>query len=62
VSGDPDVARLDAMVPPAVREACRRLAEAGHQAVTVGGCVRDALLGRSPGDWETWPPGPRRTW
>ena len=28
------------------------LAQAGHQAVTVGGAVRDALLGREPGDWD----------
>jgi tRNA nucleotidyltransferase (CCA-adding enzyme) len=31
---------------------CRVLAAAGHQAVTVGGAVRDALLGRAPGDWD----------
>jgi tRNA nucleotidyltransferase (CCA-adding enzyme) len=49
---DAEVARLEAMVPPAVREVCQRLSQAGHQAVTVGGCVRDALLGRSPGDWD----------
>jgi tRNA nucleotidyltransferase (CCA-adding enzyme) len=51
--GDPaELARLDAAVPPAVREVCRRLSGAGHQAVTVGGAVRDALLGRAPGDWD----------
>jgi len=45
-------ARLRASVPAEVREVCRVLAEAGHQAVTVGGAVRDALLGRTPGDWD----------
>jgi tRNA nucleotidyltransferase (CCA-adding enzyme) len=44
--------RLAAAVPPNVREVCRTLAAAGHQAVTVGGAVRDALLGRNPGDWD----------
>ena len=28
------------------------LAHAGFEAVTVGGAVRDALLGRAPGDWD----------
>jgi tRNA nucleotidyltransferase (CCA-adding enzyme) len=31
---------------------CRVLAAAGYEAVTVGGAVRDALLGREPGDWD----------
>ncbi|MBO7741691.1 MAG: HDIG domain-containing protein, partial [Victivallales bacterium] len=30
----------------------RRLQEAGHQAVLAGGCVRDALLGRTANDWD----------
>jgi tRNA nucleotidyltransferase (CCA-adding enzyme) len=50
-SGDP-VAVLAAAVPPHVRRVCATLAEAGHEAVTVGGAVRDALLGREPGDWD----------
>lgn len=43
---------LGAAVPAEVREVCRVLTEAGHQAVTVGGAVRDALLGRPAGDWD----------
>lgn len=43
---------VDAAVPDNVREVCRVLTAAGHQAVTVGGAVRDALLGREPGDWD----------
>ncbi|HEX3758269.1 MAG TPA: hypothetical protein VHW23_06165 [Kofleriaceae bacterium] len=44
--------RLAAAVPANVRAVCRTLAAAGHQAVAVGGAVRDALLGREPGDWD----------
>lgn len=44
--------RLAAAVPPNVREVCAKLTAAGHQAVTVGGAVRDAILGRTPGDWD----------
>ena len=43
---------LAAAVPPNVREVCRTITAAGHEAVTVGGAVRDALLGRTPGDWD----------
>lgn len=46
------LARLAAAVPPSVRQICERLEEAGHQAVTVGGAVRDAILGRAAGDWD----------
>ena len=31
---------------------CERLWEAGYEAYPVGGCVRDLLLGRVPGDWD----------
>ncbi|MDQ3366280.1 MAG: hypothetical protein M3680_12715 [Myxococcota bacterium] len=31
---------------------CETLTRAGHAAVAVGGAVRDALLGREPGDWD----------
>ncbi|MEJ7603373.1 MAG: hypothetical protein WKG01_36130 [Kofleriaceae bacterium] len=49
---EPALARMRAAVPPNVRTVCETLAQAGHQAVTVGGAVRDALLGRTPGDWD----------
>lgn len=45
-------ARLAAAVPANVRAVCETLAAAGHQAVAVGGAVRDAILGREPGDWD----------
>jgi tRNA nucleotidyltransferase (CCA-adding enzyme) len=44
--------RLAAAVPANVRDVCARIADAGFQAVTVGGAVRDVLLGREPGDWD----------
>jgi tRNA nucleotidyltransferase (CCA-adding enzyme) len=43
---------LAAAVPSNVRDVCATLTSAGHQAVTVGGAVRDALIGRMPGDWD----------
>ena len=43
---------LAAAVPPAVHEVCATLSRAGHAAVSVGGAVRDVLLGRTPGDWD----------
>jgi tRNA nucleotidyltransferase (CCA-adding enzyme) len=43
---------LAALVPPPVVAICRRLKEAGFEAFCVGGAVRDALLGRVPGDWD----------
>ncbi len=51
-AGADEDARLRAVVPGDVREVCRVLQAAGHEAVTVGGAVRDALLGRDPGDWD----------
>jgi tRNA nucleotidyltransferase (CCA-adding enzyme) len=52
VSDDAARARLAAAVPPNVREVCSRLNAAGYEAVTVGGAVRDAILGVEPGDWD----------
>lgn len=39
-------------VPWEVKELCRTLWEGGYAAYPVGGCVRDVLLGRTPGDWD----------
>ena len=33
-------------------EVVRKLREAGHQALWAGGCVRDALLGHAPKDYD----------
>ena len=39
-------------IPVLVGRCCDRLREAGFAAHPVGGCVRDLLLGRTPGDWD----------
>ena len=39
-------------VPTDVHAVAARLAEGGHASWIVGGCVRDALLGRPIGDWD----------
>ena len=39
-------------LPEAPRRALAALAEAGHEAVLVGGSLRDLLLGDRPGDWD----------
>ena len=41
-----------ASYPAAVRIVIGKLREAGYDAYMVGGCVRDALLGREPHDWD----------
>ena len=39
-------------IPPAPLSLIALLETAGHSAYAVGGCVRDALLGQPPGDWD----------
>ena len=39
-------------MPKYVREVLEKLETAGYEAWCVGGCVRDLLLGRIPGDWD----------
>lgn len=39
-------------MPPAPATLIRRLHAAGFEAYAVGGCVRDMLLGLTPGDWD----------
>ena len=39
-------------LPASVRDCLNVLTEAGHAAYPVGGCVRDLLLGRTPGDYD----------
>lgn len=40
------------VLPPAPRRVLAELADAGHEAVLVGGCLRDVLLGDVPEDWD----------
>lgn len=39
-------------LPPVVSRLLGALRRAGFSAYVVGGCVRDSLLGRTPGDWD----------
>jgi len=39
-------------IPEAVQKIMAALEGAGYAAHCVGGCVRDSLLGRTPGDWD----------
>ena len=39
-------------LPPSVEEIISRLEGAGFSAYAVGGCVRDAMLGKTPFDWD----------
>ena len=39
-------------IPENVQAVLKTLEAAGHEAWCVGGCVRDALMGRSPEDWD----------
>lgn len=43
---------MNLSIPPHVVELIRHIESAGHQVWCVGGCVRDALLGRFPADWD----------
>ena len=47
-----DIGELTIMVPGAVREILKTLQDAGYEAYIVGGCVRDAILGLEPKDWD----------
>ncbi len=39
-------------IPQQVEYILNKLMEHGYEAYAVGGCVRDVLLGRTPGDWD----------
>ena len=39
-------------IPPYVTAVIDRLTQNGYQAYTVGGCVRDALMGKRPHDYD----------
>lgn len=50
LSSDP--AKLRLPVPPQAEYIIEKLEEHGFESYVVGGCVRDSLLGRQPGDWD----------
>ena len=39
-------------IPEPARKIIDRLNEHGYEAYVVGGCVRDMILKREPGDWD----------
>ena len=39
-------------IPEKVRWILDRLKENGFEGYAVGGCVRDSVMGRKPGDWD----------
>lgn len=43
---------MQMLLPPPVQRALRMLNRAGFEAYAVGGCVRDAVLGRTPNDYD----------
>lgn len=43
---------MEMKIPQQAEQILRRLTEHGYEAYVVGGCVRDALLGRKPEDWD----------
>ena len=47
-----DIYDLKITVPEDVREILRVLRDNGFEAYIVGGCVRDAILGKEPKDWD----------
>ena len=44
--------KLHIEIPAPVAYLLSRLNAAGHEAFAVGGCVRDAMMGREPNDWD----------
>ena len=47
-----DKASIKIVLPNEVATIIRTLTEHGYEAYAVGGCVRDSILGRKPGDWD----------
>ena len=46
------------VLPGNVAQTLDRLENAGWESYAVGGCVRDALLGIEPHDWDLCPAAP----
>ena len=44
--------KVQIVIPEQVNSILESLQKAGYEAYVVGGCVRDALLGREPHDWD----------
>jgi len=50
MEGSRTIMRME--MPENVRYIISKLSAAGFEAYSVGGCVRDSLIGRTPGDWD----------
>ncbi len=53
--------KLIIKLPVGVENIVKTLNKAGHEAYIVGGCVRDALMGRVPNDWDVTTSAPPDT-
>ena len=42
---------MEIRMPENAKKVIETLEAAGYEAYIVGGCVRDSILGREPGDW-----------
>ena len=47
---------IQIQIPDKAKYIIETIQAAGFEAYVVGGCVRDSILGRTPGDWDstTW--------
>lgn len=43
---------MNIQIPEKAKYIIKTITEAGFEAYVVGGCVRDSILGREPGDWD----------
>lgn len=43
---------MNIILPQQVKKIIGTLEAAGYEAYAVGGCIRDSILGRTPGDWD----------
>lgn len=43
---------MNIQLPEKVQQIIKTLQSHGYEAYAVGGCIRDSLLGRTPGDWD----------
>lgn len=50
--GNYNIDNISINIPEPVREILSTLHNAGYEAYIVGGCVRDSILGKVPGDWD----------
>ena len=48
----PDSRVVELRIPADVAKVIHKLSDGGHEAYVVGGCVRDAIRGVDPADWD----------